>query len=695
MTLFHNNIVDGIDTAQNAMFATYGGSSEQIYNNYYRYVSGALVGAANIVHDNTVEYPVYSFDGNHANGIFNFGPASGNYTLMYGNVVRHWEYCAGCVAFWTNGNDTPNAGWIAYVFNNVLYDINGNVINLGGHAQTPTVGMGTYYLFNNTVMCGDDSFYGGCPGSNPTSPPYNNMTTYDYNNHWISQESTVDYCGQGVPGGGACFGGTYPPDLNENLSQASAQGYMETQTNVFSPVSGCTSATCGTVQNGNNLQSLCAAVAAINVAAGTACQQSTTFGVGYNTTKHTVIAPALATVARPSNGAWDIGAYQYCPPGQCATPPLTIQTTSLPSGTVGTAYNQTLTASGGTAPYSWSIVRGSLPAGLTSVSGAISGTPTTAATSNFTVQAQDSATPTPATATQAFSITVTASPPPGTVATPTISPPGGSFTGSQSVMLNEMTPGAAVYYTTDGTTPTTSSLLYESPFTITQTTTVNAIAYASGLTPSSVASAVFTLSNAGAGGGSSLPAIDPNDLPGSVGINDSLSITNYPDSNVSFVWSFGPVAINSTATPSVIARAATASFTSGVKTSSLASYGLQTGTYQVSVYAMDSQSHVSNTLTKTITLVNADLSAVKVYPNPWRSDKHAGKSVTFSGLTTGTTIKLFTISGHEVRELNTDGPSTTWDLTNDSGDRVGSGIYLYVITDSQSDKVRGKLAVIK
>jgi hypothetical protein len=34
-------------------------------------------------------------------------------------------------------------------------------------------------------------------------------------------------------------------------------------------------------------------------------------------------------------------------------------------------------------------------------------------------------------------------------------------------------------------------------------------------------------------------------------------------------------------------------------------------------------------------------------------------------------------------------------LTNDSGDKVGSGIYLYLITDGQGDKVRGKVAVIK
>ena len=84
---------------------------------------------------------------------------------------------------------------------------------------------------------------------------------------------------------------------------------------------------------------------------------------------------------------------------------VVINTSSLPNGTTGTAYNQTLSASGGTAPYSWSVTIGSLPSGLTlnASTGEISGTPTTAGTSNFTVQAQDS---TGLTATQVSSLEI-------------------------------------------------------------------------------------------------------------------------------------------------------------------------------------------------------------------------------------------------------------------------------------------------
>jgi uncharacterized protein (TIGR03437 family) len=88
---------------------------------------------------------------------------------------------------------------------------------------------------------------------------------------------------------------------------------------------------------------------------------------------------------------------------------LSITTTSLPGGTVGTAYSATLQASGGTLPYKWSVTAGSLPAGLTlnQSSGALSGTPTTAGSFSFTVQVADSAN---ATATIALSITISSGP---------------------------------------------------------------------------------------------------------------------------------------------------------------------------------------------------------------------------------------------------------------------------------------------
>jgi len=73
---------------------------------------------------------------------------------------------------------------------------------------------------------------------------------------------------------------------------------------------------------------------------------------------------------------------------------LSISTTSLPTGTVGTAYTATLSATGGTTPYKWSLVSGTLPAGLSlSTAGVINGTPTVSANVSLTFKVTDSSRP--------------------------------------------------------------------------------------------------------------------------------------------------------------------------------------------------------------------------------------------------------------------------------------------------------------
>ena len=101
--------------------------------------------------------------------------------------------------------------------------------------------------------------------------------------------------------------------------------------------------------------------------------------------------------------------------GSTGTAPLTITTTSLAGGTQSVAYSQTLAATGGIQPYSWTLVSGSsLPAGLTlSSGGVISGTPTVQATTSFTVQVTDASSPVQTTS-AALSITIAGSAPPPT-----------------------------------------------------------------------------------------------------------------------------------------------------------------------------------------------------------------------------------------------------------------------------------------
>ena len=94
------------------------------------------------------------------------------------------------------------------------------------------------------------------------------------------------------------------------------------------------------------------------------------------------------------------------------TAATSITTTSLPNAQVGEPYSETLQATGGEEPYTWSIVSGSLPSGLslTAATGEISGTPDTEETANFTVQVTDDESETD---TQELSIEVEAAAPSG------------------------------------------------------------------------------------------------------------------------------------------------------------------------------------------------------------------------------------------------------------------------------------------
>ena len=85
----------------------------------------------------------------------------------------------------------------------------------------------------------------------------------------------------------------------------------------------------------------------------------------------------------------------------------------------------------------------------------------------------------------------TTPPPPQVAATPTFSPAPGLFTTGQSVTLADTTAGATIYYTTDGSAPTTSSPTYSAPIPFTVDMTLTAIASASGYTTSSAAKGTF------------------------------------------------------------------------------------------------------------------------------------------------------------------------------------------------------------
>jgi len=79
------------------------------------------------------------------------------------------------------------------------------------------------------------------------------------------------------------------------------------------------------------------------------------------------------------------------------------------------------------------------------------------------------------------------------VPTPTFNPVPGDYTSAQSVSITTTWPGSTIYYTTDGTTPTTSSSQYSTPLPMSATTTINALATAPNLANSQVASGLYTI----------------------------------------------------------------------------------------------------------------------------------------------------------------------------------------------------------
>ncbi|MDD5687846.1 MAG: hypothetical protein PHE88_08455, partial [Elusimicrobia bacterium] len=118
---------------------------------------------------------------------------------------------------------------------------------------------------------------------------------------------------------------------------------------------------------------------------------------------------------------------------------------------------------------------------------------------------------------------------------------------------------------------------------------------------------------------------------------------------------------------------------------------------------------VNNTVTATVrhfstyrilgSYVSADLSNIKIYPNPYNPATAVLGKLKVTNLPLNSIMKLYSVTGEIIRELKEVDYGNfgwlEWDAKNDKGDKVGKGIYIYQIEDVTGRKITGKIGLIK
>ena len=328
-----NNVIDGSDTAESQInpygdcgntegdnqfcvaSLTAGWRQPNIWRgNVIRYVQSAFVGECSEWSTNLIEYLRLGTDPTgHTNGIECLDESPINSaTLSYGNTIRHANNPNASVpgGQWSVGllnQYTPVAGSVEYIFDNVIYDTLQNVplgLFSGGSGCC-----GSITIFNNTVNGGPSwtsqnyDITNSCPSAYAACTLENNQLVSNISS------SVLSNCGS------KC---TDTTNALQAVSVASGLGFTSNETYAYAPT-----ASPGALGSGTGAQSICTTITDINSAAGGACQSDTPYGVGYNTSNHTVIVPGRTPIARPTGSqAWYIGAYQGSGSGGSSpTPP--------------------------------------------------------------------------------------------------------------------------------------------------------------------------------------------------------------------------------------------------------------------------------------------------------------------------------------------------------------------------------------
>lgn len=144
----------------------------------------------------------------------------------------------------------------------------------------------------------------------------------------------------------------------------------------------------------------------------------------------------------------------------------------------------------------------------------------------------------------------------GAAATPTFSPAGGSYVGPQAVTISSATGGVSIYYTTDGSTPTTGSTLYTTPVAVNSSLTIKAIATGGGYSTSPVGTAPYVIDASAAaptfspvGGNYTSPqTVTPSTSSTGCGPSIVWNFTNAQTGGNLTSTSTGPIPVNSSLT---------------------------------------------------------------------------------------------------------------------------------------------------
>jgi hypothetical protein len=284
-----SSVVDGADSDAIGAGLCFGGFYN-VFNSVFRYTSQCITSTQHLFHDNLYEYFV---ENGHSNLLESVSEFQGT-NAIYNNIFRHIQNTcvSGCgVAFWP----MPSVGQTDYFFNNVASDVGPlEFFNVG---QNGGVAQGSLVLLSNTWQLNG-------PGSGlDCSTQVGSAPISTVNMHVISADAAAF--------SSSCQFVANSTNLYKTNAQATAGGYTSTETYQFSPPA----KNAYTVGAGTDGQSYCTTLKASSdplvQAAGSACQSDTTSACTYDSATHSVSCPARTVVARSSNAAWDVGAYQF------------------------------------------------------------------------------------------------------------------------------------------------------------------------------------------------------------------------------------------------------------------------------------------------------------------------------------------------------------------------------------------------